>query len=934
MKRIISSVALLVISFSVLFPINFVKAVDIEKNNEIENSKTTSNYSELYEQYLELTQEEKEQVKVLPRKYDIPLEILEKSITNNTILSAGEENIPAKFDLRDVINIRVENQGAENNCWAFASIKSLETYLQLHGYGNYDFSEKHLAYLESDEFAESESTYSLFQGGFFWGFEDYVNNLCGPVLEELVPYNKYYSVNEYDYLCKLKPEVYVSDTINFPTIYKDRVSNDKIKDFRKKVKQHIMENGSIYAYVVAPQYQNNSFYNTQTKSAYISKYDSNLLKGAHAVSIIGWDDNYSKENFKGPNKPVSNGAYIALNSYGTGFGNNGIYYISYEDAFVEIALSGVSEASNNINDVGIDVKFEDVNLYNVFKKIIGKKILSYDDTNLSLKLLKNTIKSIKNIDLSNKEIENLSGIENFLNLYNVNLENNKISNIDKLAVLPNLHDINLQNNKIEKISNFISEDIHDLNLSNNKLTSISELTNLYEVEKIDLSGNILHNRLQDLQYIIGISILCLNDCGLTDDDLKHIKKIKSNFLYGNINLELKNNNFTDVTDLKDVFDLKAIDLSGNKNINIATIPNVDKLTLKNCNLIDVSRLQVSSKLDISENKMLNVNSIPQVSYLYIEDCDITDLSELKLPHKGLYLKNNKISDEDLDRISNSNLQYVDLSNNYVKDVQKLSKMQYLRDLNLSGQKELINLNTLKNVVNLTLQDCNIQSADSLINLNNLQTLDLSNNSIKYYNELLNLNNLTKLNLANNKINKIYYDDEKRKLKINLYNNNIINPCIGLPKYVESIKHQTINVTYENINEIIDLEKDIINMYENRYKEGIQFSFDNCDIENNSLIINDKIATVNIAGGKVDGYSLKLEENKKTKIIKGDVNHDEIIDLYDILRLIELVFNEETSYEWDLQDKIAGEIDGNNTSGNPDIYDIIRLIEYHFDSVQL
>ena len=49
----------------------------------------------------------------------------------------------------------------------------------------------------------------------------------------------------------------------------------------------------------------------------------------HDILIIGWDDNYPASRF---NYNVSqNGAYICQNSWGTSFGDNGIFYVSYED---------------------------------------------------------------------------------------------------------------------------------------------------------------------------------------------------------------------------------------------------------------------------------------------------------------------------------------------------------------------------------------------------------------------------------------------------------------------------------------------------------------------------------------------------------------------------------------------------------------------------
>lgn len=45
--------------------------------------------------------------------------------------------------------------------------------------------------------------------------------------------------------------------------------------------------------------------------------------------IIGWDDNYSRSNFNTPLE--GDGAFICQNSWGDGFGENGIFYVSYYD---------------------------------------------------------------------------------------------------------------------------------------------------------------------------------------------------------------------------------------------------------------------------------------------------------------------------------------------------------------------------------------------------------------------------------------------------------------------------------------------------------------------------------------------------------------------------------------------------------------------------
>ena len=59
----------------------------------------------------------------------------------------------------------------------------------------------------------------------------------------------------------------------------------------------------------------------------------------HAVTLIGWDDNYKKENFSSNSDVTTDGAWIVKNSYGTSWGDDGYFYISYEDKSLKNLVS-------------------------------------------------------------------------------------------------------------------------------------------------------------------------------------------------------------------------------------------------------------------------------------------------------------------------------------------------------------------------------------------------------------------------------------------------------------------------------------------------------------------------------------------------------------------------------------------------------------------
>ncbi|MBR2716573.1 MAG: hypothetical protein IKD79_02400, partial [Oscillospiraceae bacterium] len=82
-------------------------------------------------------------------------------------------------------------------------------------------------------------------------------------------------------------------------------------------------------------------------------YQNATTSTNHEVLIVGWDDNYPAENFANSPAgltPSGNGAWLCRNSYGSGWGEDGYFWVSYFDRSIYVTTSNSIGARATVFD--------------------------------------------------------------------------------------------------------------------------------------------------------------------------------------------------------------------------------------------------------------------------------------------------------------------------------------------------------------------------------------------------------------------------------------------------------------------------------------------------------------------------------------------------------------------------------------------------------
>lgn len=320
--------------------------------------------------------------------------------------------MPSSFDLRDQgVVTPVKNQSPWGTCWGFGAIAAAETSIlseigMTYEETGLDLSERHLAWfaytaLPDDDFGQGgEGTHSLFEnptdrlnsGGLPFMATSLFANGIGPNLEENVPYHGVdpetgeptiaYDAEGNPVCYSPEDDWSVDESERFGVVYEledsailpspagsvtseDGMSASYVYNEAGTIamKEALLAGDAVeiafFADTSMPgqEAEENHYINTDTWAHYT--YEQ--VQANHTVTVVGWDDDYPKENFLEGHQPEHDGAWIVKNSWGAtteefpnsyewGVDGTGYFYISYYDQ----SLTNIETFNFDTEETGLD----------------------------------------------------------------------------------------------------------------------------------------------------------------------------------------------------------------------------------------------------------------------------------------------------------------------------------------------------------------------------------------------------------------------------------------------------------------------------------------------------------------------------------------------------------------------------------------------------
>ena len=243
----------------------------------------------------------------------------------------------SKFDLREYGLVSpVKDQGRMGSCWTFGTAAALESALLKASNRSIKIN------ISENNIRNSLLKYSITGSDTNEGSGELLGASYHLSWMGVTPSDD----DTYDELGKISPRIDNKTKYHIFNVKTIASKSNHLDNY--KFKEALVKYGALIVGVYSTSDENKYHdYNNKTHAAYLNTSRSLLCD--HVVTLVGWDDNYSKENFLVT--PPGDGAWIIKNSWTADWGDEGYYYLSYYDSSAFKSGEAVSYIIDNDSDI-------------------------------------------------------------------------------------------------------------------------------------------------------------------------------------------------------------------------------------------------------------------------------------------------------------------------------------------------------------------------------------------------------------------------------------------------------------------------------------------------------------------------------------------------------------------------------------------------------
>ncbi|MGV2966172.1 stalk domain-containing protein [Paenibacillus sp. AGC30] len=272
----------------------------------------------------------------------------------------------------------------------------------------------------------------------------------------------------------------------------------------------------------------------------------------------------------------------------------------------------------------LEVSFQDEQLEQAIKQILKK-----DE---SAAIMQKDMESLTLVDLSNRGIKSIEGLQYASNLTHLDLSRNEIKDITPLKPLTKIRELDIKSNQIASIQGLSAmADMEMLIVNRNKISSIDVIKQLGRLHTLEANDNQISN-ITALSSATELTWLEMNENLIANiQPLSGLTKLK--------NLKLASNQISDLSPLKPLSkSLMSLDIGSNQISDLSELEGMTLMTSLSAENNQIKKLDPLKKmsnlssLNLNSNLVYNLEplkSLSELHYLYLADNRVWNLDPIR-----------------------------------------------------------------------------------------------------------------------------------------------------------------------------------------------------------------------------------------------------------------------------------------------------------------